>query len=120
MSAPQAGSSDPPKQRRSERVMLRVPVTVRVMALNRESLEETTETIVVNAHGGLFKLQTQLRSGQSITLMNAQTEMELRGRVVYVEPVPGGPSTVAFAFHGPAPQFWPIVFPPADWGLDKS
>lgn len=120
MSAPTSGSSDPLKQRRSERVMLRVPVTVRVKTLNRESLEETTETMVVNAHGGLFKLETELRSGQSITLVNAQTKMEQRGRVVHVEPLPGGPNTVAFEFDGPAPQFWPIVFPPADWGLSKS
>lgn len=98
--------------------MLRVPVTVRAKMLNGKSLEEETHTIVVNAHGGLFKLENELRSGQSIVLVNAQ-KMEHGGRVVRVEPLPGGLSTVAFEFDGPAPQFWPIVFPPADWGLRK-
>lgn len=98
--------------------MLRVPVTVRAKTPNGESVEEHTHTIVVNAHGGLFKLEKKLQSGQSIVLVNAQ-KMEHPGRVVRVEPLPGGHSTVAFEFDGPAPQFWPIVFPPADWGLPK-
>jgi hypothetical protein len=35
--------------------------------------------------------------------------------VVRVETSVGGQSAVAFEFDQPAPQFWPIVFPPADW-----
>src|SRR5215472_15951567 len=120
MSAPESLSTNPPDRRRSERVILRVPVTVRAKTLNGESLEEETHTSVVNAHGGLFKLESELRPGQTITVVNAQTKMEQRGRVVRVEPLPDGHSTVAFEFEGPAPQFWPIVFPPADWGLSKS
>jgi hypothetical protein len=35
--------------------------------------------------------------------------------VVRVENIHTGDFAVAFEFWRPAPQFWPIVFPPADW-----
>jgi len=36
-------------------------------------------------------------------------------RVVRVENPPGGYTAVAFEFDEPAPGFWPVEFPPADW-----
>jgi len=95
--------------------MLQIPVVVRATARDGKKVEEETQTSVVNAHGGLIKLQMEIQTGQPILLINAKTKMEQSCRVVRVETSVGGQSAVAFEFDRPAPQFWPIVFPPADW-----
>jgi hypothetical protein len=107
--------TNPANRRRSERVILQVPVTVRVMARDGRALEEETHTSVVNAHGGLLKLHMEIQAGQPILLINARTKVEQNCRVVRVETSLGGQSAVAFEFDQPAPHFWPITFPPEDW-----
>jgi len=106
---------NPANRRRSERVVLQIPVVVRATARDGKKVEEETQTSVVNAHGGLIKLRMEIKTGQPILLINAKTKMEQSCRVVRVETSVGGQSAVAFEFDRPAPQFWPIVFPPADW-----
>jgi hypothetical protein len=106
---------NPADRRRSKRVMLQLPVVVRATLRDGKKVEEETQTSVVNAHGGLIKLQMEIQTGQPILLINAKTKMEQSCRVVRVETSVGGQSAVAFEFDQPAPQFWPIVFPPADW-----
>jgi hypothetical protein len=109
------GAPNPANRRRSERVMLQIPVVVRTTARDGKKVEEETHTSVVNAHGGLIKLRMEIKAGQPMLLINAKTKMEQSCRVVRVETSVGGQSAVAFEFDQPAPQFWPIVFPPADW-----
>lgn len=106
---------NPADRRRSERVILQIPVIVRATAPDGEKLEEETQTSVVNAHGGLLKLQMEVKVGQPILLINAKTKMQQSCRVVRVETSPAGHSAMAFEFDQPAPHFWPITFPPADW-----
>jgi len=106
---------NPADRRRSKRVMLQLPVVVRATLRDGKKVEEETQTSVVNAHGGLIKLQMEIQTGQPILLINAKTKTEQSCRVVRVETSVGGQSAVAFEFDQPAPQFWPIVFPPADW-----
>jgi hypothetical protein len=113
-------SSRPENRRRSERVMLQIPVTVVADDPTGKAVREETNTLVVNAHGGLMKLKTEVVVGQPIVLINPRTKMEANARVVRVDEPPGGVSAVAFEFDEPAPQFWPVVFPPADWGAPRS
>jgi hypothetical protein len=108
------------EKRRSERVKLSVPVIVMAETREREQVQEETRTIVVNAHGGLFKLKMELLSGQPMILVNAKTNVEQSCRVVRVEDLPDGGFGVAFEFDRPAPQFWPVTFPPADWEMVAS
>lgn len=107
--------SNPANRRRSERVILQVPVVVRATGPGGDKLEEETQTSVVNAHGGLLKLHMEIKAGQPILLINARTKEEQSCRVVRVETSLGGQSAVAFEFDKPAPHFWPITFPPQDW-----
>ena len=95
--------------------MLQIPVVVRATGPDGEKLEEETHTSVVNAHGGLVKLQMEVKTGQPILLINAKTKMQQSCRVVRVETSAAGHSAMAFEFDQPAPHFWPITFPPADW-----
>ena len=107
---------NPANRRRSERVMLQVPVVVQVRTRDGKELREETQTVVVNAHGGLLKLRIEVKAGQPILLINEKSKVQQGCRVVRVETSEAGHSAVAFEFDQPAPNFWPIVFPPADWG----
>lgn len=112
-------ADNPINRRRSERVALRVPLVVKTKTRQGESVQEDTQTMVVNAHGGLMRLKMELQAGQPIILVNTQTKKEQACRVVRVENPPGGDFAVAFEFDQPNPHFWPITFPPADWGIKK-
>jgi hypothetical protein len=99
--------------------MLQIPVVVVTESRERVEIREETHTLVVNAHGGLLKLKAEVVVGQPIVLMNPKTGAEEGARVIRVDHPPGGHTAVAFEFDRPAPHFWPVVFPPADWGLPK-
>jgi len=102
-------------RRRSERVILRMSVVVLAEDEDRKQLQEQAETQVVNAHGGLMKMRSHLHVGQSFLLNNPQNGMEMSCRVVRCEEEGMEFYNIAFEFDRPAPNFWPIVFPPADW-----
>ena len=115
MNAPQ-----PSDRRRSKRVVLDVPLLVMTDTTEGKRVQEETHTLVVNAHGGLLTLKMEVLPGQPVLLINPKNGKEQKCRIVRVENPPGGEVVVAFEFEDPAPHFWPIVFPPTDWGLAKS
>ncbi|HEY6943635.1 MAG TPA: hypothetical protein VI431_00745 [Candidatus Acidoferrum sp.] len=110
-----ASSSNPINRRRSERVMLRMRITVIAEDAERKRQQLEAMTQVVNAHGGLMKMQTELYVGQPMLLVNPQTKVEQSCRAVRVEDTADGDFAVAFEFDKPNPKFWPVVFPPEDW-----
>jgi hypothetical protein len=97
--------------------MLQVPVIVQTRTRDGKDVREETQTVVVNAHGGLLRLQMEIKTGQPIVLINEKSKAQQGCRVVRVETSHAGYSAVAFEFDQPAPGFWPIVFPPTDWGV---
>src|SRR6267143_3847817 len=108
-------ATNPAERRRSERVMLQVPVVVQARTRDGKEVREKTQTVVVNAHGGLLKLRMEVKVGQPFLLINERANMQQGCHVVRVERSEAGHSAVAFEFDQLAPQFWPIVFPPAVW-----
>ena len=104
-------------RRRSERVLLRMSVMVLAENEQRRQIQEEAKTQVVNAHGGLLIMKSHLYMGQSFLLKNPQTGSEMSCRVVRVEETGMEYFNIAFEFDRPAPKFWPITFPPVDWGL---
>lgn len=107
--------ADAQNRRRSERVMLRMSVVVLAEDEDRRQIQEKGYTQVVNAHGGLFQIRTHLHVGQSFLLSNPKNGMEISCRVVRIEETGMQFYNIAFEFDRPAANFWPIVFPPADW-----
>lgn len=95
--------------------MLRMGVVVLAEDENRQQVQESGFTQVVNAHGGLLQLRNHLHVGQSFLLTNPKNGLETSCRVVRVEESGMEFYNVAFEFDQPTPNFWPIVFPPADW-----
>ncbi|PYT93201.1 MAG: hypothetical protein DMG36_10825 [Acidobacteria bacterium] len=110
-----ASTSNPINRRRSERVMLRMRVTVIAEDTKHKRHQVESLTQVVNAHGGLLKMQMELHVGQPMLLVNPQNKVEQSCRVVRIEDTPDGDFAVAFEFDRPNPKFWPVVFPPEDW-----
>jgi hypothetical protein len=78
------------------------------------------QTLMVNAHGGLLDVGMEMIRGQQIRLSNLKTEIVTTGRIVRMEGPEEGHYSVAFEFESPAPHFWPVSFPPADWSLIES
>ena len=110
-----ASSSNPINRRRSERVMLRMRLSVNAEDTARKPQQYQAMTQVVNAHGGLMKIQADLHVGQSMLLINPQNKVEQKCRVVRIDDTAEGDFAVAFEFAAPNPKFWPVVFPPEDW-----
>ena len=112
--------SEAANRRRSERVMLQMPVKVHAETPDSVHVEEATHTLVVNAHGGLMKLKADFLVGQPFILVNPQSGIEQSCRVVRVDQPSADYFAVAFEFDQPAPKFWPVTFPPKDWEVPKS
>lgn len=112
---PMGSSSNPVNRRRSERVMLRIRLTVVAEDAQRERRQYEALTQVVNAHGGLMKMQMELYVGQTMLVVNPQNKAEQSCRVVRVDDTAEGDFAIAFEFDAPNPKFWPVVFPPEDW-----
>jgi hypothetical protein len=115
MSLVETQTSKPVNLRRSQRVCLSMPVVIYKDGPGPHRSFEETRTLMVNAHGALIVLHMAVQLGQLLTLKNAKTHQELSCRVVNLGPHQGGKTEVGIEFEQPAPRFWRIAFPPADW-----
>jgi hypothetical protein len=102
-------------RRRSQRVLLRIPIQVIGQSPDKKPVSEMTHTAVVNAHGGLIYLSLKVTVGQAIILKNPETDEEQLCRIARADPAPDGRTEVGIEFVKPAPNFWRVAFPPADW-----
>jgi len=102
-------------KRRSQRVLMQVPVRLRGPNSQGASFEEETETLAISAHGALVLLQTRLTSGTKIQLQHKKTLEEQECHVVFLGPVRGNKAEIGLEFSAPRPQFWRVAFPPEDW-----
>src|SRR3984893_9690282 len=102
-------------RRRSQRVLMTIPV--RVSGQNGVGLpfEEETHTRAISAHGGVILLSTQVNRGQRLTLSNVQTKAALECVVAHIDSHQGGHPQVGVEFMLPNPIFWHVAFPPKDW-----
>jgi hypothetical protein len=113
---------DPPKggessRRRSQRVIVSVPVTVSSEGGKDAAFKEDTQTLVVNAHGAMVALAAKVVKGQTLRLMNRATQQDVTCKVVYIGPATGGKIQIGIDFTSSSPDFWRIAFPPEDWVL---
>ena len=102
-------------RRRSQRVMVSIPV--RVATKNHAGLEvlEDTKTVSISPHGALVKLEMAVTKGQTVVLRDPSTDKALEGSVVYLGNVEGRRREVGISFVLPNRTLWRIAFPPADW-----
>jgi hypothetical protein len=103
------------RNRRSQRIELTVPVVVHRTLKEGPQFSERAQTLVVNAHGALMALVEKVKPKHRLLVQNTDSGEQKECRVVYVEKELAGPTKVAVEFTRPAPSFWRIAYPPADW-----
>jgi hypothetical protein len=103
------------KQRRSQRLLLDVPLVVRGESAENQPFREETYTLVVSAHGALVVLAAKVAVGQKLLVMNPRTWEEREGKVAFFGSTHAGLTKVAIEFSQPSPEFWPVGSPPHDW-----
>ena len=72
-------------RRRSQRVILQVPILVKAGTPTGKHGRVQGLTLVVNAHGGLLESSLTLAANQKITLVNPQTGKEVGCKVARAE-----------------------------------
>ncbi len=103
------------RERRSSRVFTRIRVKLAGKNQQGRRFREATETIVVNAHGGLLYLAQDLELGSILVLTNPFTQDELECRVVYLGDDCDKGRRIGIEFLTPSPRFWGVEFAQPDW-----
>jgi len=103
-------------RRRSQRVLMKVPVRVAGKAGSGSFFEEeATQTVAISPHGALILVAAPVYRGQRLTLTNVQTRAALDCVVVHVDSSVVGQTQVGVEFMLPNLTFWRVAFPPKDW-----
>src|SRR6266446_8377069 len=102
-------------RRRSQRVLMTIPVRVSGQNVLGSPFEEETHTRAISAHGALILVSTQVYRGQRLTLSNVQAKAALECVVAHIGKYQGSQPQVGVEFMLPNPMFWHVAFPPKDW-----
>jgi len=102
-------------QRRSQRIVLAVPLEVSGVRPNGKRFTENTKTLIISAHGGLIQLREAVNKEQILTIRNLQTLEDLRCLVVDICQGQDGMNEVGVEFVDGSARFWRVSFPPVDW-----
>jgi PilZ domain-containing protein len=102
-------------RRRSQRVLVTVPVRVSGQSGAGSPFEEETHTRAISAHGALLHVSTQVYRGQRLNLSNVQTKAALECIVAHIDRRQSDHPHVGVEFMLPNPMFWHVAFPPRDW-----
>jgi hypothetical protein len=102
-------------RRRSQRVLMRLPVRVSGQGSGALLFEEDTYTLAISAHGALIAIAAPVYRGQRVTLSNKQTKATLECVVAHVDKTAGEATRVGVEFMLPNQTFWRVAFPPKDW-----
>src|SRR6266853_4550787 len=102
-------------RRRSQRVLMTIPVRVSGQNVLGSPFEEETHTRAISAHGALILVSTQVYRGQRLTLSNVQAKAALECVVAHIDRHQSDHPQVGVEFMLPNPMFWHVAFPPKDW-----
>jgi hypothetical protein len=102
-------------RRRTQRVIMRVPVRISGQNSVGSQFEEETHTLAVNANGALIALSISVRKGQVLHLLNVAMGDKAECVVAYLGQRQNDLVEVGIAFRLPNPNFWRVAFPPRDW-----
>lgn len=102
-------------RRRSQRVLMKLPVRVSALAGGASPLDEQAHTLAISAHGALIALGAPVYRGQRLSLSNVQTKAALECVVAHIDRFQSEQVQVGVEFMLPNPTFWHVAFPPKDW-----
>jgi PilZ domain len=99
-------------KRRSERVLLQVPIAVKGTDKDGKTFREETRTIVINRNGARISLNSAVRDNDRITIKNLHNQLSCPFRIVtqVLNTLSGQPEWGVECLS-PEINFWGIVFP---------
>ena len=103
-------SADADNRRRSSRVFTRIPVKIRGVNTDGTKFREASQTIVINAQGGLLYMNESVEMGAQLQVSNPASDEEQECRVVYLGDNSDKGQRVGLEFLSPAPHFWGVEF----------
>jgi hypothetical protein len=100
------------ERRRSQRVIIRVPLTLKMM---KSGDRLTAHTVAVNVHGAMVLCTTPLDLETKIEIINERTNQRAGARVTRAPRQSAEGFLIPLEFEKPTPAFWQISFPPSNW-----
>jgi hypothetical protein len=102
------------ERRRSQRVFIRIPVTLQAtLAGQKVTIQATTAS--VNDHGALLLCPRTLAAETKMEIQNDRTYEKQLCRVTRTPVESPEGFLLPVGFVAPAPGFWRITFPPTNW-----
>jgi len=101
-------------RRRSQRVIIRVPVTLLVTE-NGKEVKISAHTVAVNVHGAMVVCPRSLDADTAFEVVNERTNERAGSRVTRAPRESSEGFLIPVEFTSPSPNFWQITFPPASW-----
>ena len=96
-----------PSRRRSVRVPLQIPITVRWVAGDGTLQEHQTMTMTINEHGCLVPLKTPVIEGITLEVTNRSSNEARKGKAVWCGGTsPQGDNQVAIELERAGSEFW--------------
>jgi hypothetical protein len=102
------------ERRRSQRVIIRVPVTLFVVE-NGQTVKISAHTVAVNIHGAMVVSPRSVDADASLELVNERTGEKVICRVTRSPRESSEGYLIPLEFITPTPNFWQISFPPTSW-----
>ena len=101
------------ERRQSQRVIVRVPVTLE-MTKSGQVIKIPAHTVAVNIHGAMVLCTRSLHSGANVEIINGRTNERASARVTRTPRDSAEGFLIPLEFDKPFPMFWQISFPPAN------
>lgn len=99
-------------RRRSQRVIIRVPVTLE-LTKNGRVFMVSAYTIAVNIHGAMIICPESVDSETKVEIINDRTRERASARVTRTPRQSAEGYLIPLEFYKPFPMFWQISFPPS-------
>jgi hypothetical protein len=99
------------ERRRTLRVSLTVPLTVHGQTDDGEKFAAKASSMSVNRNGGLLTLEQLVVNGQSLKLINENSNRSIECHVVSIRRERDGKTYVGVEFVTPDANFWSMTFP---------
>jgi hypothetical protein len=102
------------ESRRSQRVIIRVPVRLEATMLGKK-IKADAFTVAVNIHGAMVLCPRSFDIGTKLEIRNERTEARAEVRVTRAPRESAEGYLIPLEFTAPSPKFWQISFPPENW-----
>ena len=102
------------ERRRSQRVIIRIPVTLEII-MSGQKVTTSAVTVAVNIHGAMVLCSRPFDAETRMEILNERTRGRAGARVTRAPRESAEGYLIPLEFTTPSPTFWQITFPPANW-----